>query len=179
MDYSQHAHEDLGTLQRDVPSAQGVSSWGTHLAATRHMFNSDIRVVCTPTRHTNISNVVDHPLTIRMHRFPDLFHICGGDACGRSSISFIVFKGHSAAFEAPVPLETLRTTHCLITVSLLKHVQCLCDRFAQLNVKLLIGSFHLSVHNVIADFTRDHKNTNITTPDANTVMSLGTLPYQD
>jgi histone-lysine N-methyltransferase SETMAR len=27
--------------------------------------------------------------------------------------------------------------------------------------------------------TCDHKNTNITTPDVNTAMSLGTLPYQD
>jgi hypothetical protein len=27
--------------------------------------------------------------------------------------------------------------------------------------------------------TRDHKNTNVTTPDVNTEMSLGTLPYQD
>jgi hypothetical protein len=25
----------------------------------------------------------------------------------------------------------------------------------------------------------DHKHTNITTPDVNTAMSLGTLPYQD
>jgi hypothetical protein len=40
--------------------------------------------------------------------------------------------------------------------------------------------FHLSVHDVIADdHTHDHKNTNITTPDVNTAMSLGTLPYQD
>jgi hypothetical protein len=44
--------------------------------------------------------------------------------------------------------------------------------------------FHLTVHDVIADYhihthTRDHKNTNITTPDVNTAMSLGTLPYQD
>jgi hypothetical protein len=27
--------------------------------------------------------------------------------------------------------------------------------------------------------THDHKNTNITTPDVNIAMSLGTLPYQD
>jgi hypothetical protein len=26
--------------------------------------------------------------------------------------------------------------------------------------------------------THDHKNTNITTPNVNTAMSLGTLPYQ-
>jgi hypothetical protein len=32
----------------------------------------------------------------------------------------------------------------------------------------------------IADYhTRDHKNTNETTPDVNIAMSLGTLPYQD
>jgi hypothetical protein len=46
MDYPRHAHGDLGTLQRDVLSAR-VSSRGTHLAATHHMFNSDIRIVCT------------------------------------------------------------------------------------------------------------------------------------
>jgi hypothetical protein len=40
--------------------------------------------------------------------------------------------------------------------------------------------FHLSVHDVIADYhTCDHKNTNVTTPDVNTAMSLGALPYQD
>jgi hypothetical protein len=40
--------------------------------------------------------------------------------------------------------------------------------------------FHLSVHVVIADnHTRDRKNTNITTSNVNTAMSLGTLPYQD
>jgi hypothetical protein len=115
-----------------------------------------------------------------MHKFPNSFHIFGGDTRGRSSRS-LVFKGRSSAFEAPVPLETLRTTHCLIAISLLKHVQCLCDQFAQFNAKFHVGSlFHLSVHDVITDYhTRDHKNTNITTPDVNTAMSLGTLPFQD
>jgi hypothetical protein len=33
---------------------------------------------------------------------------------------------------------------------------------------------------VITDLCKvDHKNINITTPDDNTVMYLGTLPYQD
>jgi hypothetical protein len=43
-----------------------------------------------------------------------------------------------------------------------------------------IGLFHLSAHDVITDYhTHDHKNTNITNPNVNTAMSLGTLPYQD
>jgi hypothetical protein len=40
----------------------------------------------------------------------------------------------------------------------------------------------LSVYDVIADYhthTRDHKNTNTTTPDVNIAMSLGTLPFKD
>jgi hypothetical protein len=49
----------------------GVSSRGTNLAVTGHMFNSDIRIVCTdPYDTNNISNVVDHPPKIHMHKFP-------------------------------------------------------------------------------------------------------------
>jgi hypothetical protein len=85
-------------------------------------------------RHTNnISNVVVRPVMICMHKFPNTFHIFGGDARGRSSRSLIVFKGRSSSFEASVPLETLCTTHCLIAVTFPIHVQYLCDRFAQFN----------------------------------------------
>jgi hypothetical protein len=89
---------------------------------------------------------------IRMHKFPNLFHIFGGDAHGRSTRLLIVFKGRSSAFEVHVPLETLRTTHCLITVSLPRHVQCLCDRFAQFNAKFHVGSSYLFVHDLIAEY---------------------------
>jgi hypothetical protein len=43
------------------------------------------------------------------------------------------------------------------------------------------GSFYRSGHDVIADYHRHviTKNTNVTTPDVNTAMSVGTLPYQD
>jgi hypothetical protein len=116
-----------------------------------------------------------------MHKFPNLFDIFGDDACGRSSRTLIVFKGRSSAFEMPVPLETLCTTHCLITVSLPKHIQCLCDRFAQFNTKFHVASFHHFVHDLIADYHMHviTKNTNVTTPDVNIAMSLGTLHYQD
>jgi hypothetical protein len=88
-----------------------------------------------PVWHANnISNVIHRPPTIRMHKFPNSFHIFGGDAHGSFSAS-LVFKGRSSPFEAPVPLKTLRTTQCLIAISVPKDVQCLCDQFAQFNAK--------------------------------------------
>jgi hypothetical protein len=43
------AHGELGTLRRDVPSAQG-SAVGRNLAATHHMLNSEVTIV----QHSNI-----------------------------------------------------------------------------------------------------------------------------
>jgi hypothetical protein len=114
---------------------------------------------------------------ICMHKFPNLFHIFGGDSHGRSSRSLVVFKGRSAAFGTPMPLEILCTTHCIIAASLPKHVQCLCDRFAQLtqNSRWLIVSPFCPWCNRRLPNTCDHKNTNIINPDVNTVTSLSTI----
>jgi hypothetical protein len=78
-----------------------------------------------------------------------------------------------------------------------EHGLCLsCSPFSPSSVVEMMGSsiattlsqgrtcgllFHLSVHYVTRRLphTRGHKNTNTTTPDVNTAMSFGTLPYQD
>jgi hypothetical protein len=127
MDYLLHAHGDLGTLQCDVPSAQGLAVGGqtlqrhaacsipklglAALTCMTHQQYQQCRLSSSNDPHAQVPIFVPH---------------FGGDAHGRSSRS-LVFKGRSSAFEASVPLETLHTTHCLIAVSLLKHVQCLCD----------------------------------------------------
>lgn len=54
------------------------------------------------------------------------YYIFGDYTHGRSSRLVIIFQENSSTFEVPVTLEILHMTHCLITVNMLKHFQCLC-----------------------------------------------------
>jgi hypothetical protein len=119
MDNLRHAHRVLGILWNDVPSAQGSAimgqTWQWHATWSVPMLGLSALACMTHQQYQQCRS---------SHKFPNSFHIFGDDACGRSSRSLTVFKGCSSALK-PVPLKTLRTTHCLIAISLPKHVQCL------------------------------------------------------
>jgi histone-lysine N-methyltransferase SETMAR len=54
--------------------------------------------------------------------------------------------------------------------------------FPKMKMQLKVCCFHTvaEIQRKSQDYhTRDHRNADITTPDVNTAMSLGTLPYQD
>jgi histone-lysine N-methyltransferase SETMAR len=57
-----------------------------------------------------------------------------------------------------------------------------CFLFLKMKMQLKGSRFHtvaeIQSESQTTTHTRDHKNTNITTPDVNTAMSLGTLPHQ-
>jgi hypothetical protein len=145
------AHGDLDTLQRDVPSAQRSAvrgqTWQWHAACSIPTLGLSVLTHTTHQQYQQYSWSPSNDPHAQVAEFS--IHFRGGDA--RSCRSF-VFKGRSSAFEVPLPLKTLRTTHCLIAVCLPKHVQCLCDRFAQVNANFHAGSFHLSVLDVISDY---------------------------
>jgi hypothetical protein len=50
--------------------------------------------------------------------------------------------------------------------------------FLKMKMRLKGRRFH-TVAEIAGYHTHVHRNTNITTPNVNTAMSLGTLPYQD
>ena len=100
-----YTDEPLDKLQK-VLFLFEVRSLDTKFAATRCMFKSHVRIVCTIPWHINeCSSVLNGSPMILMHKPPNCFHIFRCLAHGSSPWPLVVFEWCSASPEAFVPLE--------------------------------------------------------------------------
>lgn len=86
-------------------------------------------IINTLQQTNDISKVVDCPPLTLIHKLIWIRLTNSKiDAREKYSRSPIVFSGCASAFKAYMPLETLPTTNCFVTVSLPKHGQYFCSR---------------------------------------------------